>query len=43
MSIYSSIVGFFQDGGLFMYPIVIVFAIGAAIAIERIAALEHQL
>jgi biopolymer transport protein ExbB/TolQ len=35
MSIYSSIVGFFQDGGLFMYPIVIVFAVGAAIAIER--------
>ena len=35
MSIYSSIVGFFQDGGLFMYPIVIVFAIGAAIAVER--------
>jgi biopolymer transport protein ExbB/TolQ len=35
MDVYSSIVGFFQDGGLFMYPIVIVFAIGAAIAIER--------
>jgi len=35
MSIYSSIVSFFQDGGAFMYPIVIVFAIGAAIAIER--------
>lgn len=35
MSIYSSIVGFFQEGGLFMYPIVIVFAIGAAIAVER--------
>ena len=35
MDVYSSIVGFFQDGGLFMYPIVIVFALGAAIAIER--------
>jgi biopolymer transport protein ExbB len=35
MSIYSSIVEFFQDGGLFMYPIVIVLAIGAAIAVER--------
>ena len=32
---YSSVVGFFQDGGVFMYPIVIVFALGAAIAIER--------
>jgi biopolymer transport protein ExbB len=35
MDIYSSIVGFFQDGGIFMYPIVLVFAAGAAIAIER--------
>jgi biopolymer transport protein ExbB len=35
MQIYSAIVGFFQDGGVFMYPIVIVLAVGAAIAIER--------
>ncbi|MDH3893632.1 MAG: MotA/TolQ/ExbB proton channel family protein [Chromatiales bacterium] len=35
MEIYATIVSFFQDGGLFMYPIVLVFAIGAAIAIER--------
>ena len=35
MEIYSSIVGFFQDGGLFMYPIVLVLAAGIAIAIER--------
>ena len=35
MSIYSNIVGFFQDGGLFMYPIVVVLALGAAISIER--------
>jgi len=28
-------VKFFQDGGVFMYPIVIVFALGLAIAIER--------
>jgi biopolymer transport protein ExbB len=32
---YSAIVGFFQQGGVFMYPIVIVLVIGAAIAIER--------
>ena len=37
MSIYSTIVQFFQEGGLFMYPIVIVFAMGLAIAIERYA------
>jgi biopolymer transport protein ExbB len=35
MEIYSSIVSFFQDGGVFMYPIVMVFALGAAIAVER--------
>lgn len=35
MEIYSSIISFFRDGGLFMYPIVVVFALGAAIAVER--------
>ncbi|MEE9422845.1 MAG: MotA/TolQ/ExbB proton channel family protein [Gammaproteobacteria bacterium] len=35
MDIYSSIVKFFQDGGLFMYPIVVVLALGLAIAAER--------
>ena len=30
-----TIVRFFQDGGVFMYPILVVFAFGAAIAIER--------
>ena len=34
MGIYS-IVGFFQKGGMFMYPILVVFAVGAAIAAER--------
>jgi biopolymer transport protein ExbB len=35
MQFYSTIVRFFQEGGLFMYPIVIVFAIGLAVAVER--------
>jgi len=35
MEVYNTIVQFFQDGGVFMYPIVIVFVLGAAIAIER--------
>ena len=35
MGIYSTIVNFFQEGGVFMYPIVIVFALGLAIALER--------
>ena len=34
MGLYS-IVAFFQKGGLFMYPILLVFAIGMAIAFER--------
>ena len=33
-SIYS-MVAFFQKGGLFMYPILLVFAVGTAIAVER--------
>jgi biopolymer transport protein ExbB len=34
MGIYS-IVGFFQKGGMFMYPILLVLAVGVAIAVER--------
>ena len=32
---YKTIVDFFQDGGVFMYPIMIVLALGLSIAIER--------
>jgi biopolymer transport protein ExbB len=35
MELIYSIVRFFQTGGAFMYPILIVFAIGMAIAVER--------
>ncbi|ACL71636.1 MotA/TolQ/ExbB proton channel [Thioalkalivibrio sulfidiphilus HL-EbGr7] len=35
MNIYANIVQFFQQGGVFMYPIVVVLALGLAIAIER--------
>jgi biopolymer transport protein ExbB/TolQ len=35
MQVFNIVVSFFQEGGLFMYPIVLVFAIGVAIAIER--------
>jgi len=34
MEIYS-IVEFFQKGGMFMYPILLVFAVGMAISVER--------
>jgi biopolymer transport protein ExbB len=35
MGVYTTVVKFFQEGGLFMYPIAIVLALGVAIAIER--------
>jgi len=35
MNFFYSIIGFFASGGLFMYPILLVFAIGVAIAVER--------
>ena len=35
MQLIYSLVGFFVTGGPFMYPILIVFAVGAAIAVER--------
>jgi biopolymer transport protein ExbB len=35
MSTLYGIIRFFQSGGAFMYPILIVFAVGVAIAVER--------
>lgn len=35
MDFIMTIINFFQTGGLFMYPILVVFVIGVAIAIER--------
>jgi biopolymer transport protein ExbB len=35
MDFFYSIVGFITSGGLFMFPILLVFAVGAAIAVER--------
>ena len=35
MDIIQNIVQFFQTGGVFMYPILIIFSFGAAICIER--------
>ncbi len=41
MDIAYSIVGFFATGGIFMYPILLVFAFGVAIAIERYVTLSR--
>ncbi|MFO7286855.1 MAG: MotA/TolQ/ExbB proton channel family protein [Gammaproteobacteria bacterium] len=35
VDVYTAVVKFFDDGGVFMYPIVVVFGLGVAIAIER--------
>jgi len=35
MGTFDTIVSFFQSGGIFMYPIMVVLALGTAIAIER--------
>ncbi len=42
MDMYATVVGFFQEGGPFMYPIAIVLAIGVAIALERYFYLAQQ-
>ena len=39
MNVFYSIVAFFSTGGLFMYPILLVFAVGVAIAVERFVTL----
>ena len=41
MDLFYSMIGFFVTGGPFMYPILIVFAVGAAIAIERYVTLSR--
>lgn len=35
MDVFSTIIRFLQEGGVFMYPIILVFSAGLAIAIER--------
>lgn len=35
MELFATIIRFFQSGGVFMYPIVVVLALGLAIALER--------
>ena len=35
MDFFYSILGFFASGGAFMFPILLVFAVGTAVAVER--------
>ena len=41
MDLFASIIRFFQNGGAFMYPILIVLGLGLAIAIERMIYLRR--
>ncbi len=43
MDMYATFVGFFQEGGPFMYPIAVVLAVGLAIALERYFYLANQM
>jgi biopolymer transport protein ExbB len=42
MDMYTTVVGFFQEGGPFMYPIAIVLGVGLAISLERYFYLMNQ-
>lgn len=42
MTYYTTLVKFFQDGGVFMYPITLVLAAGLAVAIERFIYLSRS-
>lgn len=42
METYHTIVRFLQEGGLFMYPILLVLALGVAIAVERFLYLNNS-
>src|SRR5208282_1149958 len=42
MNFMSSIVNFFKDGGLFLYPLALIFVVGVSIAIERYVYLTRE-
>lgn len=42
MDFFNSVIAFFQKGGAFMYPILIVAALGVAVAIERYIRLIYE-
>jgi biopolymer transport protein ExbB len=42
MEFYTFVVKFFREGGVFLYPIALIFAVGVAIAIERFIYLTRE-
>src|SRR2546422_5453909 len=41
MNTYTTVVKFFQDSGVFIYPSLLIMAVGLAIALERFVYLSH--
>ena len=39
MELYTFVVAFFRDGGVFLYPMAVIFVVGIAIAVERFVVL----
>ena len=42
MNFMNSAVNFFKDGGVFLYPLALIFVVGVAIAIERYVYLTRE-
>src|ERR1700684_638068 len=42
MNFMNSTVSFFKDGGLFLYPLALIFVVGVSIAIERYVYLPRE-
>src|SRR5271167_4936768 len=42
MNFMNSIVNFFKDGGVFLYPLALIFVVGISIAIERYVYLTRE-
>src|SRR5258708_23745525 len=42
MNFMNSVVNFFKDGGLFLYPLALIFVVGVSIAIERYEYLTRE-
>ena len=42
MNFFNSVVNFFKDGGIFLYPLALIFVVGVSIAIERYLYLTRE-
>ena len=42
MNFFNSVVNFFKDGGIFLYPLALIFVVGVSIAIERYVYLTRE-